>query len=127
MSARRPGLGYALAVIAAVLFIVNVGVSRGVLRRGLGPAPLTSLRITGALAIFCVWALVLQPSALRPPRGRDLVLVLALGAIGVAALQWTYFVAVDRLPVGGALPLEYTAPAPAARWARFVPPATARR
>ena len=127
MRARRPGVGYALVVIAAVLFIVNVGVSRVVLRAGVDPAMLTSLRITGALAIFCAWALVLQPSALRPPRGRDLVLVLTLGAIGVAALHWTYFVAVDRLPVGVALLLEYTAPVLVALWARFVRRESVRR
>ena len=127
MTARRPGLGYALVVIAAGLFIVNAGVSRVVLRSGIDPATLTSLRITGALAVFVLWALVLQPSALRPPRGRALVLVVALGAIGVAALQWTYFVAVDRLPVGVALLLEYTAPVLVALWARFVRRESVRR
>ena len=127
MTARRPGLGYALVVIAAGLFIVNAGVSRVVLRSGIDPATLTSLRITGALAVFVLWALVLQPSALRPPRGRELVLVVALGAIGVAALQWTYFVAVDRLPVGVALLLEYTAPVLVALWARFVRRESVRR
>jgi drug/metabolite transporter (DMT)-like permease len=58
---RRPGLGYLLVVIAAVLFILNVGVSRVVLRGGIDPATLTSLRITGALLVFVLWALVLQP------------------------------------------------------------------
>jgi drug/metabolite transporter (DMT)-like permease len=127
MTARRPGLGYALVVIAAGLFIVNAGVSRVVLRSGIDPATLTSLRITGALAVFVLWALVLQPSALRPPRGRELALVVALGAIGVAALQWTYFVAVDRLPVGVALLLEYTAPVLVALWARLVRRESVRR
>jgi drug/metabolite transporter (DMT)-like permease len=42
------------------------------------------------------------------------------GLIGVAALQWTYFVAIDRLPVGMALLLEYQAPILVALWARFV-------
>jgi len=124
---RRPGLGYLLVVIAAVLFILNVGVSRVVLRGGIDPATLTSLRITGALLVFVLWALVLQPASLRPPRGRELALVMTLGAIGVAALQWTYFVAVDRLPVGVALLLEYTAPVLVALWARFVRHESVRR
>ncbi len=42
------------------------------------------------------------------------------GLVGVAALQWTYFVAIDRLPVGMALLLEYQAPILVALWARFV-------
>jgi drug/metabolite transporter (DMT)-like permease len=48
------------------------------------------------------------------------VLVVAHGLIGVAALQWTYFVAIDRLPVGMALLLEYQAPILVAVWARVV-------
>jgi drug/metabolite transporter (DMT)-like permease len=44
----------------------------------------------------------------------------AHGLVGVAALQLTYFVALDRLPVGMALLLEYQAPILVALWARFV-------
>lgn len=120
MGTRRPGLGYALVVVAAGLFIVNAGVSRVVLRAGVDPATLTSLRVTGAVAVLALWAVAGQRTALRPPRGRDLTIVLSVGAVGVAALQWTYFVAVDRLPVGVALLLEYTAPVLVALWARFV-------
>jgi drug/metabolite transporter (DMT)-like permease len=91
-----------------------------VLRAGVDPSTLTTLRITGAVAVLALWALAGQRSAFRLPRGRDLAVVLALGTVGVAALQWTYFVAVDRLPVGVALLLEYTAPVLVALWARFV-------
>ena len=42
------------------------------------------------------------------------------GLVGVAALQWTYFVALDRLPVGMALLLEYQAPILVALWAKLV-------
>jgi drug/metabolite transporter (DMT)-like permease len=47
------------------------------------------------------------------------VLVVVHGVVGVAVLQWTYFVAIDRLPVGMALLLEYQAPVIVALWARF--------
>ena len=47
------------------------------------------------------------------------MLLVAHGFIGVAALQWTYFVAIDRLPVGIALLLEYQAPILVALYARF--------
>jgi drug/metabolite transporter (DMT)-like permease len=40
--------------------------------------------------------------------------------VGVAALQWTYFVAIDRLTVSMALLLEYQAPVLVALWARLV-------
>ncbi|MGN6576167.1 MAG: EamA family transporter, partial [Nocardioides sp.] len=51
---------------------------------------------------------------------RLLVLLVDHGLVGVAALHWTYFVAIDRLPVGMALLLEYQAPILVAVWARLV-------
>ena len=117
---RRPRLGYALVVTAGALFIVNAGVSRVSMRAGVESVTLTSVRVTGSLVVFALWAALARRGALRPPRGRTLVLVVALGLVGVALLQWTYFVAIDRLPLGVALLLEYTAPVFVALWARFV-------
>jgi drug/metabolite transporter (DMT)-like permease len=74
-----------------------------------------------------VVAAVFRRDALRPPRGRLAVLIVAHGLFGVAALQWTYFVAIDRLPVGMALLLEYQAPLLVALWARFVQREQVRR
>ena len=81
---------------------------------------LTTIRVTMTFAVLLAVAAVFRRSALRPPSGRLLALVVAHGLIGVAALQWTYFVAIDRLPVGMALLLEYQAPILVALWARFV-------
>jgi len=117
---RRPGLGYALVVTAAVLFIVNAGVSRVSMRAGVDSLMLTTVRVSGAVLVLLTWAALRRRHALRLPRGRSLVLMVALGLVGVAALQWTYFVAIDRLPLGVALLLEYTAPVLVALWARFV-------
>ena len=49
------------------------------------------------------------------------------GLVGVAALQWAYFVAIDRLPVGLALLLEFQAPLLVVLWARFVQQEVVRR
>jgi drug/metabolite transporter (DMT)-like permease len=111
---------YAMVVTAACCFVVNAAVSRVVLRAGVDPAGLTSLRVTGAVCVLAVWAAVLRPTALRPPRGRPLLLVVVLGVVGVAGLQWTYFVAIDRLTIGLALLLEYTAPLLVALYVRLV-------
>jgi drug/metabolite transporter (DMT)-like permease len=116
-----------LVVSGALLFILNAGVSRVAIRAGVDATSLTSLRVTGAFVVFAALATALRPRALRPPRGRDLLLLLALGLVGVAALQWTYFVAIDRLPLGVALLLEYTAPVLVALWARFVQHEQVRR
>jgi drug/metabolite transporter (DMT)-like permease len=106
-------------VLAAACFTVNAGVSRVALRAGVDPAMLTTVRLTFTFLALLAVAVLFRRPALRPPRGRMLLLVIVHGLVGVAALQWTYFVAIDRLPVGMALLLEYQAPVLVALWARF--------
>ncbi|MBY9074015.1 EamA family transporter [Nocardioides sp. WL0053] len=120
MVTRNPALGLALVVTGATMFIINAGVSRVVLRAGVDPVTLTTVRVTGTFLLLALIAALFRRSALRPPTGRLGLLVVVHGVIGVAALQWTYFVAIDRLPVGMALLLEYQAPILVAVWARFV-------
>jgi drug/metabolite transporter (DMT)-like permease len=119
VSARSPALGVGLVVLGAACFTVNAGVSRVALRAGVEPAMLTTIRVTCTFLGLVLLALCFRRSALRPPSGRTLALVVTHGLVGVAALQWTYFVAIDRLPVGMALLLEYQAPVLVALWARF--------
>jgi drug/metabolite transporter (DMT)-like permease len=120
-------VGFALVGLGAALFIVNAGVSRVVLRAGVSPVDLTSARVTGTAVVLLVGALLFRRTALRPPRGRLALLLVVHGLVGVAALQWAYFVAIDRLPVGLALLLEYQAPLLVVLWARFVQGETVRR
>ncbi len=120
MRSRNPTLGLVLVVLGAVLFIQNAGVSRIALRAGVDPLTLTTTRVTGTFLVLLAAALLFRRDALPPPTGRLGLLIVAHGLVGVAALQWTYFVAIDRLPVGMALLLEYQAPILVALWARFV-------
>jgi drug/metabolite transporter (DMT)-like permease len=124
---RQPALGLGLVVLGAALFIQNAGVSRVALRAGVDPLTLTSLRVTGTCVVLLLVAAVFRPDALRPPTGRLGLLLVVHGLVGVAALQWTYFVAIDRLPVGMALLLEYQAPILVAVWARFAQREPVRR
>jgi drug/metabolite transporter (DMT)-like permease len=117
---RNPTLGFGLVLAGASMFIVNAGVSRVALRSGVDALTLTTIRVTGTAAVLVLVAALFRRSALRPPTGRLALLLVAHGLIGVAALQWTYFVAIDRLPVGMALLLEYQAPILVAVWARVV-------
>ena len=120
MPRRNPALGFGLVVLGATLFIVNAGVSRVALRAGVDPLTLTTIRVTGTFVVLLLVAACFCRTALRPPPGRLRLLVVAHGLVGVAALQWTYFVAIERLPVGMALLLEYQAPILVAVWARVV-------
>jgi drug/metabolite transporter (DMT)-like permease len=119
VSTRSPAFGVGLVVLGATCFTVNAGVSRVALRAGVEPAMLTTIRVTCTFLVLVVAAACVRRTALRPPPGRLLLLLVVHGIVGVAALQWTYFVAIDRLPVGMALLLEYQAPVLVALWARF--------
>jgi drug/metabolite transporter (DMT)-like permease len=118
--ARNARLGYVLVIAAAVLFGINGGVSRVAMGSGLGPQSFTTLRITGATLVFIAYAACFRRTALRRPRGTALLLVFALGIVGVIGLQLTYNVAIDRLPLGIALLIEYLAPVLVVLWVRFV-------
>jgi drug/metabolite transporter (DMT)-like permease len=118
--------GYALVLGAAVLFAVNASVSKVVLTAGIAPDRLTALRCTGAAVGLLVVALVAGPSRLRLT-WREVPSLVALGVVGAALIQWFYFVAIDRLPVGIALLLEFTAPVFVALYARVVQRAAVRR
>ncbi|WP_332661923.1 EamA family transporter [Aeromicrobium sp.] len=120
VTTRNPRLGYALVVLAAILFGLNGGVSRVAMGSGLSPESFTTLRITGAMLVFVAYAACFRRSALIRPKGSAMLLVIALGLIGVAALQLTYNVAIDRLPLGIALLIEYLAPVLVVLWVRFV-------
>lgn len=104
---------------AAVLFGVNASVSKVVLEAGVEPRQLAALRCTGvALGLLAV----LGPTAgarLRVPR-QSLPQLAALGVVGAALIQWFYFLAIDRLPVGIAILVEFTGPVLVAVWARVV-------
>ena len=107
-------------MLAAILFGLNGGVSRVAMGSGLTPEAFTTLRVTGATLVFVAYATCFRRSALRRPRGTGLLLVIALGLVGVAGLQLTYNVAIDRLPLGLALLIEFLAPVLVVLWVRFV-------
>ena len=106
-------------VVASLLFAVNGTVSKLAMQAGLSPTRLVELRSLGAAVVLVAALLVTAPRS-RLPRGRELVGLAVLGGVGMAMVQWLYFVAISRLPVGLALLIEYTAPLLVALWARFV-------
>jgi drug/metabolite transporter (DMT)-like permease len=115
--ARR---GYLLVALGALFFVGNAGVSRVIQRAGVDSATLTTVRCTGT-AVVLLAVVLARGERLALPRGwREVAVVVGFGVTGVAAVQWLYFVAIDRLPIGIALLLEFTAPVLVAIFARFV-------
>jgi drug/metabolite transporter (DMT)-like permease len=112
-------LGYLMVATAATLFAVNGSVSKVVLSSGLSSLELAQIRNTFAALLFLVFLLVVAPSRLRVGR-RELLFLVAFGLVGIALVQWLYFVALEHLPVGVALLIEFTAPLFVALFARLV-------
>lgn len=114
----RPLLGYGMVWAGATLFAVNGSVAKVALDSGLSSGELTLARSTGAFAGFGLILLAVSHRALRVRR-RELPFLALYGVAGLAFVQWFYFLAIHRLPVGIALLIEYLAPLLIALWVRF--------
>ncbi len=115
----RASNGVLLAIGAAILFAVNGNVSKVALLNGVSSLELVSVRSAGTALILLGITALTRPSALRIGR-RELGFLALYGVTGIAMVQWLYFVALYRMPVGIALLFEYTAPLMVALWVRFV-------
>jgi drug/metabolite transporter (DMT)-like permease len=115
----RSSVGYAMVATAATLFAVNGSVAKVVLSSGLSSLELAQIRNTFAAILFLGVLLVVAPSRLRVGR-RELLFLIAFGLVGVALVQWLYFVSIEHLPVGVALLIQFTAPLFVALFARTV-------
>jgi drug/metabolite transporter (DMT)-like permease len=114
----RPLLGYAMVWAGATLFAVNGSVAKVALESGLTSGELTLARSAGAFAGFGLILLAVSRHGLRVRR-RELPFLALYGVAGLAFVQWFYFLAIHRLPVGIALLIEYLAPLLIALWVRF--------
>src|SRR5215813_9279930 len=99
-------LGYAMVATAATLFAVNGSVSKVVLGSGLSSLELAQIRNTSAAVLFLVFLVAVAPARLKVGR-RELLFLVVFGVVGVALVQWLYFVAIEHLPVGVALLIEF--------------------
>ncbi len=114
----HPFTGYALYVIASVLFALNGTVAKSILLTGIDPARLSQFRVTGAFLLLLLFVAITRPQALRLSK-KEIPILLAYGILGVAMTQYLYFVALTYLPVSVALLIEFTAPVMIALWFRF--------
>ena len=106
---NRVGLGYLMVAVAATLFALNGVVSKVTLGSDLTSLELTQIRATGAAAGLLFFLLLFARRRLRVGR-RELAFLVVFGVTGVAFVQWLYFVAIEHLPVGIALLIQFIAP-----------------
>jgi drug/metabolite transporter (DMT)-like permease len=101
-------VGYVFAFLAAALFGLNGVLTKVLMESGLDALQVTQFRVIGAALIGGIVLLILSPRSFRLAK-RQILPVTIMGVVGVALLQATYALAVNLLPVGIALLLEYTA------------------
>jgi drug/metabolite transporter (DMT)-like permease len=109
-AARGPSRGVALGMIvsAGACWGLAAVIAKTAFDRGVAPVRMAEARVAVALVVLGAYLAWRRRDLLRPPRGSLPV----LGAFGVfvAGVNASYYVAIDRLPVGVALSLQYTAP-----------------
>lgn len=111
----RRASGLALAVGSSLAFGLSGSLARGMFDAGWSPGAVVSIRIAiGALVVLPLGIVSLAGhwGALR----RNVGLVLTYGVFAVAGAQYCFFAAVQRMDVGPALLIEFTAPALVVVW-----------
>lgn len=115
---RRLALGYATYLLATLLFAINGTVVKSLLVDDMDAPHLSEIRSAGAFLVLFIVVLLTNRRALVIRRDEWLLLA-AYGMIGVFLTQFLYFISLQRLQIGVALIIEFTAPIMVALWIRF--------
>jgi drug/metabolite transporter (DMT)-like permease len=102
----KAGAGLGIAVLSAAMFGTSGTFATALIGAGWSPAAAVTVRVAVAVVMLTGPALLSlrgRWGSLRAAAGR----VIAYGLIGVAGCQFCYFNALQRMPVGVALLLEY--------------------
>jgi drug/metabolite transporter (DMT)-like permease len=86
---------------------------------GLSAFRLTQIRTMGAFLVLFLYVYLKNKQSLRINR-KELPILIAFGLFGFAAVNLFYFLAIQRLNVGVALIIEFTAPIWIVLWMRFI-------
>lgn len=112
---RRLTSGLLLAGVSAAAFSLSGVFASGLLATGWTPGSMVLVRVAVAALVVLPLGVLSLRGDWRPVR-RNLGLIALYGAISVAGCQFAYFSAVQYMPVGPALLIEYTAPAAVVLW-----------
>jgi drug/metabolite transporter (DMT)-like permease len=101
------------------MFALNGNMARYLLPPdgGISAVRLSQLRSLGSFAILLAALALIRRDLLRVPR-RELPALALLGIVGLAGVHATYFAAIERLPIGVAVTIQYTAPMLLLLWLR---------
>lgn len=107
-STNRVVLATLACVVAAACWALNAVVAAGAFERGISPEQLAEARVVVALIPLATYLLITRRDLLVPRR-EAIPALLGFGAC-MMAVNLVYYVAIDRVPVGVAIALQYTAP-----------------
>ena len=106
---RASTAAVARVVLAGACWALAAVLAKYAFEHGVPPVRLAEARVAVAVVALAPVLAWRRPDLLRPPPGAWPAL-LAFGA-SVAAVNLTYYVTIDHLPVGVAIALQYTGPA----------------
>ncbi|MGA0877190.1 MAG: DMT family transporter [Candidatus Nanopelagicaceae bacterium] len=95
--------------LGAFLFAFNGIISKIVLLDEISAWRLTQIRTGGAFVILFTFFIIFRRKELKPTK-QELPWLILFGVVGVTLVQAFYFVAIERMYVGIALLIEFTAP-----------------
>lgn len=108
MGTRRATVGgLVLALLSAAAFGTSGSFAGSLLAAGWSPGAAVATRI-GLAALILTGPALIQLRGRWDLVGRNLALIVVFGLVAVAAAQLFFFLAVDRVPVGVAILLEYS-------------------
>ncbi|MFZ9719684.1 MAG: DMT family transporter [Candidatus Nanopelagicaceae bacterium] len=105
--------------LGAFLFAFNGIISKIVLLDEISAWRLTQIRTGGAFVILFTFFIIFRRKELKPTK-QELPWLILFGVVGVTLVQAFYFVAIERMYVGIALLIEFTAPIWILLFLRFV-------
>jgi drug/metabolite transporter (DMT)-like permease len=102
-------VGYGLALGGAALYALGGVIAKDAFSAGIAPSEMAQLRAMFSFAVLLPALALFGRRHLRVRRS-DLPMLALFGALGLAAVNGTYYEAISRLPLGVALAIQYTAP-----------------
>ena len=106
-------------VFGSLFFAISSIPAKLAMESGLSAFRLTQIRTMGAFLVLFLYVYLKNKSSLRINR-KELPIFIAFGLFGFAAVNLFYFLAIQRLNVGVALIIEFTAPIWIVLWMRFI-------
>lgn len=115
---NRASPAYLLVVLSAFFFAAGGNVVKALFKVGYSPEILSQLRIWWAFGWLIVALVLLRPGLLRIPR-RQLPALAVFGGVGLAGVQFTYYLTIARLNIAVALLVQYLGLVGIAAWERY--------